>query len=84
MLLTYKEKLYLTVEDVPILGEECENDWLNHRISIPAFDIEQQWWQSGVPKNEMSLIFKYDARSLDLLCKLVTTWLSFKSLLTRL
>jgi hypothetical protein len=21
-----------------------------HRISIPAYAIEQQWWQSGVPK----------------------------------
>jgi hypothetical protein len=27
-----------------------------HRISIPAYAIEQQWWQLGVPKNEMSLM----------------------------
>jgi hypothetical protein len=27
-----------------------------HRISIPAYTIEQQWWQSGVSKNEMSLM----------------------------
>jgi hypothetical protein len=26
---------------------------LNHRISIPAYAIEQQLWQLGVPKNEM-------------------------------
>jgi hypothetical protein len=35
-----------------------------HTISIPAYVIEQQWWQSGVPKNEMllmSLIFKNNA-----------------------
>jgi hypothetical protein len=39
----------------------------NHKISIPAYAIEQQYWQSGVPKNEMSLmslIIKNDARSL--------------------
>jgi hypothetical protein len=32
-----------------------------HRISIPAYAVEQQWWQSGVPKSEkslMSFIFK--------------------------
>jgi hypothetical protein len=33
-------------------------DGYSHRISIPAYAVEQQWWQSGVPKNEMSLIFK--------------------------
>jgi hypothetical protein len=27
-----------------------------HRISIPAYAIEQQWWQLGVSKNEMSLM----------------------------
>jgi hypothetical protein len=27
-----------------------------HRISIPAYAIEQQWWQLGVFKNEMSLM----------------------------
>jgi hypothetical protein len=35
-------------------------DWY-HRISIPAYAIEQQWWQLGVSKNEMplmSFIFK--------------------------
>jgi hypothetical protein len=55
----------------------------SHRISIPAYAIEQRWWQPGVPKNEMSLmslIFKTDARSL---ATRVTTWLSFKNLLTR-
>jgi hypothetical protein len=41
-------------------------DWYyNHRISIPAYAIEQQLQRSGVPKNEMSLIFKNDARSLS-------------------
>jgi hypothetical protein len=42
-------------------------DILNHRISIPAYAIEQQWWQSDVANNEMSLmslIFKNVARSL--------------------
>jgi hypothetical protein len=37
------------------------------RISIPAYAKGQQWWQSGVPKNEMSLmsfIFKNYVRSL--------------------
>jgi hypothetical protein len=29
---------------------------LHHRISIPAYAIEQQWWQLGVSKNEMSLM----------------------------
>jgi hypothetical protein len=29
-----------------------------HRIGIPAYAVEQQWWQSGVPKNEVSFIFK--------------------------
>jgi hypothetical protein len=28
----------------------------NHRISIPAYAIEQQWWQLGDSKNEMSLM----------------------------
>jgi hypothetical protein len=42
--------------------------------------IEQQLWQSGVSKKEMSLIFKHDARSL---ARPVTTWLSFKNLFTR-
>jgi hypothetical protein len=54
-----------------------------HRISIPAYAIEQQWWQLGVSKNEMSfisLVFKNDARSI---AKRVTMWLSFKNLLTR-
>jgi hypothetical protein len=29
---------------------------IHHRISIPAYAIEQQWWQLGVSKNEMSLM----------------------------
>jgi hypothetical protein len=41
--------------------------------------MEQQWWQSGVTKMEISLIFKNDARSY---AGRVTTWLSFKNLLT--
>jgi hypothetical protein len=28
----------------------------DHRISIPAYAVEQQRWQSGVPKYEMSLM----------------------------
>jgi hypothetical protein len=28
----------------------------SHRISIPAYAVEQQWWQLGVSKNEMSLM----------------------------
>jgi hypothetical protein len=32
------------------------NNSFNHRISIPAYAIEQQWWQLGVSKNEMSLM----------------------------
>jgi hypothetical protein len=42
-------------------------DCHHHRISILAYAIEQQRWQLGVPKNEislMSLAFKNDARSL--------------------
>jgi hypothetical protein len=46
------------------------------RISIPAYAIEQQWGQSGVPKNEMSLTFKNNARSF---VTRVTMWLSFKN-----
>jgi hypothetical protein len=30
--------------------------WFLHRISIPAYAVEQQWWQLGVTKNEMSLM----------------------------
>jgi hypothetical protein len=26
--------------------------YLDHRISIHAYSIEQHWWQSDVPKNE--------------------------------
>jgi hypothetical protein len=29
----------------------------DHRISFPAYAIEPQWWQTGVPKNEMSFFF---------------------------
>jgi hypothetical protein len=29
---------------------------IDHRITIPAYAIEQEWWQLGVPKNEMSLL----------------------------
>jgi hypothetical protein len=56
--------------------------WLfcfNHRINIPTYAIEQQCWQSGVPKNEMSLmsiIFKNSARSL---AKCGTMWLFFNN-----
>jgi hypothetical protein len=50
-----------------------------HRISIPAYTTEQQWWQSSVPINEMSLIFKNDARSL---ARLVTMWLYFNNLMS--
>jgi hypothetical protein len=49
------------------------------KISIPAYAIEQQWWQSDVSKNEMSLmslIFKNDTRSLVMR---VTMWLYFKN-----
>jgi hypothetical protein len=54
----------------------------HHRISIPAYSIEQQRWQSDVPENEMSLlslISKNDAHSLG---RRVTKWLFFKNLLT--
>jgi hypothetical protein len=37
---------------------------LYHRIKIPVYATEHQWWQSNVPKNKMSLIFNNDARSL--------------------
>jgi hypothetical protein len=60
--------------------EAIENKSFVHRISIAAYAIEQQWWQSGVPKDEMSLIFKNNARSLE---RPVTMWLSVKNLLTR-
>jgi hypothetical protein len=49
---------------------------MKHRISIPAYAIKQQWWQSDVPKHKMSLIFKNDACSLAIR---VTMWLSFKT-----
>jgi hypothetical protein len=39
---------------VPSYEFKCDS--YKHRISIPAFAIEQQWWQLGVPKNEMSLM----------------------------
>jgi hypothetical protein len=51
----------------------------NHRISIPAYAIEQQEWQSGVPKNEMSLmslIFNNDASSI---AKRDTMWHYFNN-----
>jgi hypothetical protein len=51
-----------------------------HTISIPAYAIEQQWRQSRVPKNEMSLIIKSDAR---FLARCVTMRLFFKNMLTR-
>jgi hypothetical protein len=35
----------------PPAGQGCA-----HRISIPAYAVEQQWWQSGVPKIEISLV----------------------------
>jgi hypothetical protein len=47
---------------------------LDHRLSIPAYAIKQQRWQSAVPKNKMSLmslILKDDA---FLIAKLVTMW----------
>jgi hypothetical protein len=39
-------------------AEICSRNRPVHRISIPAYAIEQQWWQLGVSKNDMSLIFK--------------------------
>jgi hypothetical protein len=53
--------------------------YFEHRISIPAYATEQQWWQSGVPKNLMSLvslIIKNDAFSI---AKRVTMWHYFKN-----
>jgi hypothetical protein len=55
----------------------------NHRISIPAYAVEQQRWQSGGPKklNVISVIYIQNyARSLP---KRVNKWLYFKYLLTR-
>jgi hypothetical protein len=51
----------------------------HHRISIAAYAVEQQWWQSGVPKNEMSLMsfmLKNYARSF---ARRVTMWLYVKN-----
>jgi hypothetical protein len=47
--------------------------WFNHRITIPAYAIEQQWWQSDVQKMKYHqwLIFKNDARSLAMLQEFV-------------
>jgi hypothetical protein len=54
------------------------NNTMTHRISNPAYAIEQ-WWQSDISKNEMSLmslIFKNYARSW---ARRVAKWLSFKN-----
>jgi hypothetical protein len=48
----YKAHFWLGVFDSTNLSWCCPY----HRISILAYAIEQQWWQLGVPKNEMSLI----------------------------
>jgi hypothetical protein len=53
--------------------------WHDHIISIPAYAIEQQWWQSSVPKKDislMSLICKNYARSI---ARRVTMCNSFKN-----
>jgi hypothetical protein len=57
-----------TTTDLEMKGFFCSffhhPDSLSHRMSIPAYAIEQQWRQSGGPKNEMSLmslVFKNDA-----------------------
>jgi hypothetical protein len=42
--------------------------FVSARISILAYAIEQQWWQSGVPKNEMSLVINFQ-KWCSLFCK---------------
>jgi hypothetical protein len=55
-----------------------------HRISIPAYAIEQQWWQLGVSKNEMSLMsFIFKMMLVIYFGVRVNKWLYFKYLLTR-
>jgi hypothetical protein len=55
--------------------------WLSfwHRISIPAYAIEQQCWQSGVPKNEMSLMSLMFKNCAFWIAKPVTMWHYFKN-----
>jgi hypothetical protein len=54
----------------------------NHRISIPAYAIEQQWWQLGVSKNEISLM-SFISKIMLVLYQSVSISDSFKYLLTR-
>jgi hypothetical protein len=47
-----ERRSFFKINDISFFGTlDCHH----HRISIPAYAVEQQWWQSGIPKNEMSL-----------------------------
>jgi hypothetical protein len=51
----------------------------DHRISIPAYAIEQQWWHSDVPKNKMSLMSLICINGARSFLRRVTMWLYFKN-----